>query len=91
MQITLYDAAGAVLTVANAVSNARRYSVRLAAWQRQLDSMFEPRATRATIGTVEFIFDHHGRSQFIGYANAPEDGSPARLPAVALTRPETRR
>jgi hypothetical protein len=65
--ITLFDANGKVLKQEEAKSKSARFSIRAAAWQRQLDSLFVKGAITATIGNAKFTFDANGNSrvQFI--------------------------
>lgn len=65
-KIQVIDKNGKVLAEAVAKSTAQRISMKLSAWQRQLDSMYVKEAVTGKIGDTKFVFDKNGNSQFVG-------------------------
>jgi hypothetical protein len=65
--IKVFDKSGKVLAEAPAKCAAMRISVKYAAWQRQLDTMYCRGASTAEIGNAKFKFDAHGVSQHTGF------------------------
>ncbi len=62
MKLTVYDARGNAVRTQEAKSNAKRFSVRCAANQRQLEAMWQKGVVKGTIGEVSFTFNEEGVS-----------------------------
>jgi hypothetical protein len=65
--IQILDADRKVIATMQAKSNAKRFSVRCAADQRQIDSLYHKGAVYASLGMSMFRFNASGRSQFLGF------------------------
>jgi hypothetical protein len=82
MQIKVLNREGRVIAEETAKSAAKRISVRLAAWQRQLDGMLTPGAWTASIGPSYFVI-RNGRSLHVTTTVWEQAGLVNLLPEAA--------